>query len=421
MLKALSLTATALTLAACTTLTSANNTPALALLDSDTTRVSFFSHDARKTLTAGSLTLGDSEHGLSVNRSANTLQLTWRDSGWAGFEVEFRQPRNVSAYQNGAYVFDLEVQQFNDAGFDFARLCANGCERRVSLTHQVAPLLNQGQRTVAVPMACVLREHDTLIAESAPLRVATGGSGKISLSNIRIEPVLPQVDIVFSCPDYKTAALTPAPLDEHWAQSWWLPRHQQKLAVAAATKPRLVFIGDSITQGWEEAGQQVFQQTFGQWPSLNLGFSGDRTENVLWRLEHGALEQINPELVVLMIGTNNTGHRQDEPALIARGVAQILTQLERRLPDAKVLLLTIFPRGASADDYLRRNNSLTNARLRNLADGERVLFADLNSVFLDKDGNLAKDIMPDFLHPNERGYQRLGDALRPLVQPHMAR
>ncbi|WP_084005362.1 GDSL-type esterase/lipase family protein [Gilvimarinus polysaccharolyticus] len=420
MFKKLILGALAVALTACSIVSKNAPSGTVQLLSGDTTKLTLFTHDERKLMASGVLTLGDNERAISINRLSDSIEVSWHDSWWAGFEIEFPEPKNLSGYRSGAYVFNLHLEQFNNAGFDFARLCGDGCERRLSLTNQVLPMLNQGLQTVALPMACVLRANDTLFAERTPLRFATGGSGKLTLSDMRIEARMPQVDIVFNCPDYQTVSVTPAPLDEHWAKSWWLPRHEQKLNSVISSDPQLVFIGDSITQGWEESGKLVFDQAFAEWPSLNLGFSGDRTENVLWRLQHGEVDGINPELVVLMIGTNNTGHRQDDPVVIARGVEQILTELKSRLPGSRVLMLAIFPRGASADDYLRRNNALSNARLRNLADGERVIFADINSVFLDKDGNLSKEIMPDLLHPNEYGYQLLANKLIPLIQQYIS-
>jgi beta-glucosidase len=419
MFKALMMTAAALTLTACSTVGEKNQSDAVQLLSSDDTRLTLFTHDERESMTSDLLTLGDDERAISVKSSSAGIEASWHDSWWAGFEIAFKQPKNLEPYRDGAYVFDLHLKQFANAGFDFARLCGGGCERRLSLTNQITPLLNQGPQTVAVPMACVVRDNDTLIAESTPLRFATGGTGKLTLSHVRIESSLPDVDIVLTCPDYQTASVTPAPLDEHWAKSWWIPRHEQKLKIASESDPQLVFIGDSITQGWEESGKPVYEQAFADWPSLNLGFSGDRTENVLWRLQHGEVADVDPELIVMMIGTNNTGHRQDEPVAIAHGVEQILIELKRRLPDTKVLMLAIFPRGATADDYARRNNTLANARLRNFSDGERVFFADVNSIFLDKDGNLSEEIMPDLLHPNEYGYQLLANELVPLIRKHM--
>lgn len=213
-------------------------------------------------------------------------------------------------------------------------------------------------------------------------------------------------------------ALTLAPLEEEWAIEWWLPRHQEKLA-ERSKDPELVFLGDSITQGWETEGAAAFEETFGHWRTLNLGFSGDRTENVLWRLAHGEVEGIDPKLVVLMIGTNNTGHRMDPPHEVAAGVTSIVRDLRRRLPDTQVLLLAIFPRGETANDEMRINNRQVNQRIRSLADGSQVFYANVNRVFMDERGRLHQAIMPDLLHPNAQGYERLAEALQPMVRSLM--
>lgn len=208
-------------------------------------------------------------------------------------------------------------------------------------------------------------------------------------------------------------ALTPAPLEEDWALSWWIPRHEAKLVAARQQEVNLLFLGDSITQGWEDAGAEVWEEYYGDRKAFNLGFSGDRTENVLWRLEHGEVASMNPELVVLMIGTNNTGHREDPAQETAAGVAEIIKQLQRRLPEAEVLLLAVFPRGATADDPLRRLNDDINQRLEGFGEWDGVHFLDINSVFLDQNGDLPIAIMPDHLHPNEEGYRLWADAMEP--------
>ncbi|MEX0770386.1 MAG: platelet-activating factor acetylhydrolase IB subunit [Balneolaceae bacterium] len=210
-------------------------------------------------------------------------------------------------------------------------------------------------------------------------------------------------------------ALTPTPLEEEWAIEWWMPRHEAKLEEEGRESARLLFLGDSITQGWEEAGKEVWEEYYTPLGAYNLGFSGDRTENVLWRLEHGEVDGINPELAVLMIGTNNTGHRQDPPQETARGVERILEELGRRLPDTKVLLLAIFPRGATPADSLRQLNNEINERITALADNKRVYFLDINDVFLDEEGGLSEEIMPDLLHPNEQGYELWAEEMEPTL------
>jgi beta-glucosidase len=209
-------------------------------------------------------------------------------------------------------------------------------------------------------------------------------------------------------------------LDESWSIDWWLPRHEQKLKekaalVAAGTPPELVFIGDSITQGWEKDGVNVWQRHYAAHHALALGFGGDRTENALWRLQHGEIDGIRPKAVVLMIGTNNTGHRGEDPATTAAGIKRLLDEIGQRLPDAKILLLAIFPRGEKPDDGLRRLNDRVNQQIATYANGRNIHFLDIGPSLLQADGTLSKDVMPDLLHPNEKGYGIWQRAMAPKL------
>lgn len=228
------------------------------------------------------------------------------------------------------------------------------------------------------------------------------------------------VPITLTCPE-DAAALTPAPLEEEWAIEWWMPRHEAKLTEDGRETADVLFIGDSITHGWETTGKAVAEEYFSGFSIYNIGYSGDRTENVLWRFNHGEIDGINPELAVLMIGTNNTGHRQDSPECTTRGIEMILDELGEKLPETEVLLLAIFPRGESPDDELRHLNSEINQQIKELADGERIHFMNINSVFLDDEGNLPKEIMPDQLHPNEYGYKLWAEKMLPAIREHLDR
>ncbi|MEW6997808.1 GDSL-type esterase/lipase family protein [Colwelliaceae bacterium BS250] len=201
-----------------------------------------------------------------------------------------------------------------------------------------------------------------------------------------------------------------------WAQSWWMPRHKEKIAIKEGMKTvDLVFLGDSITHAFDNKGKEVWQQYYQPRNALNLGFSGDRTENVLWRLENGAVDNIDPKLLVLMIGTNNTGHRQEKPEDTALGIKTILSELGSRLPNTKVLLLAIFPRGATPEDPLRKINDNINDMIENYDDGSRIHYLDINHVFLDGNGNLSKEVMNDLLHPNKDQYKVWAEAIEPKI------
>lgn len=210
-------------------------------------------------------------------------------------------------------------------------------------------------------------------------------------------------------------ALTPTTLQEEWAVEWWMPRHEAKLTEEGREDARLLFIGNSITHGWENTGKEVWEEYYTDYGGYNIGFSGDRTENVLWRFEHGELEGINPELAILMIGTNNTGHRQDPAECTTAGIEMILNEIKDRLPETKILLLAIFPREASPDGELRQLNNEINQKIEKFADGEDVHFLNINDTFLDENGILSEEIMPDLLHPNEYGYRLWAEAMQPKI------
>jgi len=203
-------------------------------------------------------------------------------------------------------------------------------------------------------------------------------------------------------------ATSPAPQDV----DWWLPRHKQKLAEKAAMdKVDLVFLGDSITQAWEEEGANVWHDVYRPRNALNLGFNGDRTENVLWRLEHGEVDNIQPKLLILLVGTNNTGHRQDAAENTALGIQKILHVLAEKLPSTRILLLAIFPRSAKPTQKLRLLNDSVNELIQRYEDNDKVFYLDINSHFLDDKGRLSSDIMSDFLHPNANQYKVWADAI----------
>lgn len=174
---------------------------------------------------------------------------------------------------------------------------------------------------------------------------------------------------------------------------------------------KLVFLGDSITQAWDDKGLAVWQQRYKPRHALNLGFNGDRTEHVLWRLENGAIENIQPKLIVLLIGTNNAGHRKEDPAETAMGIAHIIDKLRAKLPTTKILLLAIFPRGPDNNDPIRRLVTKTNQLIQCYADNQKVFWLDINAKFLDSEYRLDKQVMEDYLHPNPEQYKVWAEAI----------
>lgn len=197
---------------------------------------------------------------------------------------------------------------------------------------------------------------------------------------------------------------------------WWKERNASFNALAQARNAKIVFLGDSITHNWEKPGKAIWEKTFAPMDAVNFGCSGDKTEHVLWRIENGNFSgKMNPELIVLMIGTNNWN---DDAKATAQGIKKILDALKKSEPQAKILLLAIFPRGATKDDAKRKTNEKVNAQIKKYADGRRVFWQDINAVFLEKDAEktLPRSVMPDLLHPNTEGHQRWADAVLPTIR-----
>jgi beta-glucosidase len=202
---------------------------------------------------------------------------------------------------------------------------------------------------------------------------------------------------------------------------WWLPRHEEKLSEKESMgRVDLVFLGDSITQAWEKEGAGVWETFYKPRHALNIGFNGDRTEHVLWRLEHGEVADIQPKLLVLLIGTNNSGHRMDKAEDTALGVKRILEVLAEKLPRTKILLLALFPRSAKSTQKLRVLNEEVNQIIQTYADDKAVFFLNINHHFLDASGRLTSNVMSDFLHPNSNQYQIVAEAIEPSVQALMS-
>ncbi|MCC6141961.1 MAG: acetylglucosamine-6-sulfatase [Nitrospira sp.] len=212
--------------------------------------------------------------------------------------------------------------------------------------------------------------------------------------------------------DREGPAVVPAPQPD----DWWRLRHEQVLSRVREGAVDLLMIGDSITQGWGGEGRRVWERYYAHRRAVNLGFNSDRTEQVLWRLQQGEINGIRPKVAVVMVGTNNSGSRNDPPEETVAGVQAIVTLLRAQLPETKILLLGIFPRGATANDALRRLNRTINDRLRGFADGRHLFYLDLGSIFLDHEGRLKRDLMPDLLHPNEQGYQAWADSMEPQLK-----
>jgi len=200
------------------------------------------------------------------------------------------------------------------------------------------------------------------------------------------------------------ATVVPAP-----REGSWMELHRRFVNEAKKGGVDLLFLGDSITQGWNN---DVWKRFYGPRKSANFGISGDRTQHVLWRIQNGELDGIEPKVVVLMIGTNNAS--SSTPDEIAQGITAIVGEVRRRLPRTRVLLLGIFPRGQKPSAVRERLKSV-NQQIARLDDGSHVRFLDLEKAFLNEDGTISPTIMPDYLHLSRQGYRIWADAMEPLL------
>ncbi|MGH7951449.1 MAG: GDSL-type esterase/lipase family protein [Limisphaerales bacterium] len=195
-------------------------------------------------------------------------------------------------------------------------------------------------------------------------------------------------------------------------------RHAQFMAINKKGGVDLLFLGDSITDFWRNHGSNVWNKYYAPLHAANFGISGDRTQNVIWRIDHGELDGLKPKVIVLLIGTNNGN--DNSPAEIAGGIRVILDKIHEKCPKTKVLLLGVFPRNRRNDTQKqivapRKINIL----ISQFGNGGAVRYLNINDKFLDKDGKVPASIMPDFLHPNEHGYQIWAQAMNPTLMAMM--
>ena len=208
---------------------------------------------------------------------------------------------------------------------------------------------------------------------------------------------------------------------------WWSSRHADALAKikSAGGKFDVVLLGDSIMHWWDHQpyAQPTWNEFTNSYSVLNLGYGGDRTQNVLWRLDHGELDGVDAKVLVLMIGTNNNTSSNTVPANVAAGIGAILDKVRLKMPETKVLLLPIFPRGFGPDDVrhaaARGRNEETNRLIRKFADGKRVFWLDFNDKLVDPRTNWpTKELFPDRIHPGALGCRIWLDAMKPFLRQH---
>jgi lysophospholipase L1-like esterase len=198
-------------------------------------------------------------------------------------------------------------------------------------------------------------------------------------------------------------------------------KHEKINARAKQGDVDLVFIGDSITDGWQGGGKAVWEKYYGNRKAMNAGIGGDKTQHVIWRIDHGNLDGLQPKLAVIMIGTNNSGGKENTAEEIADGIKVIIEKVHEKSPETKVLLLAIFPRGDMSESKReatmaqREKNAKASEIASKLADDKTVFYMDIGKHFVNPDGSIPRLVMNDLLHPTPDGYAIWAAAIEPKV------
>lgn len=197
----------------------------------------------------------------------------------------------------------------------------------------------------------------------------------------------------------------------------WYADVQRKFDRYSGKHFDIIFDGDSIMNRWETTGREIWMQRYAG-RAADFGIEGDRVENVLWRLSKGQVDGMDPKVIVLMIGTNNSGRNSANE--IAAGIERLVAEYEKRCPNAHIILFGIFPRGQNANDGGRRKVAAVNEKIKRLDDDKRLTYLDLTPELIEADGTISPGMMPDLVHPALKGYQIWADALQPVLDQYLA-
>ena len=256
-----------------------------------------------------------------------------------------------------------------------------------------------------------------LAAMMAALTV--GGYAKTAAAEKKPAPPVEATAVAKMESRTKNPKRDPGLFGDYWWANRFLSRHQAIEKVKGQTVD-VVLLGDSIMHFWEWKHPKSWAKFTANRTVLNLGYGGDRTQNVIWRVDHGELDGYTAKCVVLMIGTNNNTFDETDPANVAAGVEKIVSLIRQHQPEAKIVLHPIFPRGRSAESVrhakARARNDKTNALLRAFAQKDgKILWIDFNAKLVDETGWVPKTLMADEIHPTDAGYDIWMAALAPVL------
>jgi lysophospholipase L1-like esterase len=235
-----------------------------------------------------------------------------------------------------------------------------------------------------------------------------------------VKTILAGLAMISLLPAQTVPADRPAPRTDKNSQM----AHEQLLAKAKQGRIDVYFEGDSIARRWGATDYPAllenWKKNFFGWNAADFGWGADRVENILWRLENGELDDINPKVIVLLAGTNNIGNKvpaegiESTVANVTTGLAAVVRVMQAKAPNAVIILMGIFPRNDNV--AVLPEIARINANLAGLADGRKIRYLNINDKLAGPDGILHDGMMNDRdkLHPTLQGYQVWADALKPL-------
>lgn len=234
--------------------------------------------------------------------------------------------------------------------------------------------------------------------------------GKLKSSNVPFVVALGLTGLFLaSCSSFAKTETVPEPTAEQRAAENYKMKHERFVRTAKEGNIDLLFIGDSITEYWLNDGRATWDSEFAKWKPGNFGISGDTTYGVLARLDD-ELVGIQPKVTVLLIGTNDLSHGES-PEKIAANIERIVKSIKGKLPNTKVLVLGILPRGR-AQDEVRKSIAKVNEIIAKLDNGKDVKFLDIGNTFIDKTGDVPLENMPDLLHLSPKAYKLWADSIK---------
>jgi len=210
----------------------------------------------------------------------------------------------------------------------------------------------------------------------------------------------------------------PTPQNQIWLpKGEWLEKHQILINKTIKYKDsKVIFLGDSITEAWLYEGKVYWNKEFNKYKPLNLGIGGDEIQHLHWRLLNGEGDNTNPNVVVVLIGTNNIGNAGHSGEITIELYSDLLDHIKTKWPRAHILVHTIFPRDRSPRSPFRIEIETVNEALRSWSKEGKFYLLDLYEKFMELDGKISDKIMPDFLHLSKLGYKKWVKNLKPSIE-----